>query len=724
MAHKTLIAFLALLCSIDLFSQDTLKTKVLNEIVVTGYRTVNGIGHFEDSQGEIIYAGKKTEVILVDSLDANKALNNTRQILGRIPGLTIVESETGGFVANGFGIRGLNPSQALEMNVRQNGYNIAADIYGYNETYYLPPMEAVERIELIKGASSLQFGAQFGGMVNYSIREAPTDEAFVFRTSQTVGSFGLFNSYNEVGGTIGKVSYLGFVQWRTMDGWRPNSEQDQLTGFGKITYTPSDKLSLSFEYSMLRNEIKMPGGLTDAQMEENSRSSFRSRNWLNSPWNVFTASLNYKINTSTSLSLKATYLSGQRNLVWFEKGPEVLDLPDPTTGEYADREVEREFMKNLTTEARFLSHNKLFGKSNTLAGGIRVSYAAFERLEDGQGTNGSDFDLSVVNNLYEQELEYTTLNAAPFIENIFHISDRFSITPGARLEYLYSTIEGELEDEDTGAEIETEDSKTRVFLLFGAGAQYEYDNGSNIYANITQSYRPIVYAQLTPFGVYSQVDPDMKDAKGYNVDLGYRGAIKNTINFDVGVFYLAYNNRPGLVLRTDDNGDPYTFRTNVANSVHLGVESYVELNVLTLFNSTSRAKLSIFDSFAWINAEYATGEFKGNTVEYAPRVVNRVGLGFSYQRFSTTAQWSYQTRAYGDANNTVYSDDALVGEIPAYGVFDWSASYKWRILSAKAGVNNIGDARYLTQRTDEYPGPGIIPSIGRSFYVGLSAVIK
>ncbi len=724
MGQRTIIAFITLLGSIDLFSQDTLKTKVLNEIVVTGYRTVNGIGHFEDSQGEIIYAGKKTEVILVDSLDANRALNNTRQILGRIPGLNIVESETGGFVANGFGIRGLNPVQALEMNVRQNGYNIAADIYGYNETYYLPPMEAVERIEVIKGASSLQFGAQFGGMVNYTIREAPKEKSFVFRTSQTVGSFGLFNSYNEVGGTIGKVTYLGFVQWRTMDGWRPNSEQQQLSGYGKITYSPSDKLSLGLEYSMLRNEIKMPGGLTDEQMEENSRSSFRSRNWLNSPWNVFTASLDYKIKTQTSLSIKATYLSGQRNLVWFEKGPEVPDLPDPVTGEYADREVEREFMKNFTTEARLLSHNKLFGKSNTLAGGIRVSYAEFERLEDGQGTNGSDFDLSVVNNLYEQELEYTTMNAVPFIENTFHLTDKFSITPGARLEYLYSTIEGELEDEDSGTEVETEDSKARLFLLLGAGAQYEFDNGGNVYLNITQAYRPIDYAQLTPLGVYSQVDPDMKDAKGYNVDVGYRGAIKDIINFDVGLFYLAYNDRPGLVLRTDDNGDPYTFRTNVANSVHQGVESYVELNVLTLFNAASRAKLNLFNSFSWINAEYTSGEFNGNAVEYAPKIINRIGLGFSFKKVSTTVQWSHQDKAYGDANNTVFSEDALVGEIPGYGVLDWSASYRWRSLQAKTGINNIGDARYFTQRTDEYPGPGIIPSIGRSFYIGLSAVIK
>jgi hypothetical protein len=39
--------------------------------------------------------------------------------------------------------RELEPLPSIETNTRQNGYNISADIFGYNEAYYLPPMEAV-----------------------------------------------------------------------------------------------------------------------------------------------------------------------------------------------------------------------------------------------------------------------------------------------------------------------------------------------------------------------------------------------------------------------------------------------------------------------------------------------------------------------------------------------------------------------------------------------------
>jgi Fe(3+) dicitrate transport protein len=41
-------------------------------------------------------------------------------------------------------------------------------------------MEAVSRIEMVRGAASLQFGPQFGGMVNYVINDAPKKKELNF----------------------------------------------------------------------------------------------------------------------------------------------------------------------------------------------------------------------------------------------------------------------------------------------------------------------------------------------------------------------------------------------------------------------------------------------------------------------------------------------------------------------------------------------------------------
>jgi len=711
--------FLIALFPISLPAQqvkDTSKTIVLKEVSVTGIRTVRGTGHMPEVKDGIIYAGKKNEVILVDSLDANKAINNTRQILGRIPGLNIVETETGGFTANGIATRGLNPTQSIEMNTRQNGYNISADIFGYNEAYYIPPMEAVSRIEMVRGAASLQFGSQFGGMVNYVVNDAPKNKTFEFYTSQTGGSFGLFNTFNSVAGTIKKWSYYGFVQYRTMNGWRPNSGQQQLSAFGKIQYNPTTKLNAGIEYSLLRNRVQMPGGLTDSMFEANPRSSFRGRNWLKSPWNIIAAYANYTISPQTSVSVKSSLLFSNRALVWRNEdgGAGALDKIDPLTGEYVHREVENENMHNTTTEIRLLHHYKSGKMDNIVSGGLRYAYAWFKRQGGGEGTTGTDFNLSV-NGQYEYDLDFTTTNIAPFIENIFRVNNHFTITPGFRLEYLRSTGKGY--KEENGTKIITNENRDRYIPLAGVGIEYKTSPNTNIYANISQSYRPIDYSQLTGFGITSKIDPNLKDANGFNADLGYRGTIKNYLNFDIGLFYLAYNQRIGTVLINPGMANEYTLRTNVANSVHKGLESYIEFNLLKYLNSNSKKGFSIFNSFSLIDARYTSGEFKDNRVEAAANYINRVGLTYTDKKLSGTLQMNNAGDAYGDATNAKQSADPVAGYIPAYTVFDVSATYRINRYSLKAGINNIYDKAYFTRRTDEYPGPGIIPSIGRSFYI-------
>ncbi len=682
------------------------------------------MGYMPDIKEGVIYAGKKNEVILVDSLDANKAINNTRQILGRIPGLNIVETETSGFTANGIATRGLNPTQSIEMNTRQNGYNISADVFGYNEAYYLPPMEAVSRIEMLRGAASLQYGSQFGGMVNYVLNEPVKNKPFEWYTSQTGGSYGLFNTFNSVSGTINKISYYGFAQYRTLDGWRPNSNQKQFSGFGKIQYTASPKLNMGVEYSLLRNRIKMPGGLTDSMFAVNPRVSLRSRNWLKSPWNIVAAYANYQWSPNTFLSIKSSLLFSNRALVWRNEdgGAGALDEIDGATGKYVHREVENEDMHNTTTEVR-LSHTYKLGKNeSSLAGGVRYAQAWFKRQGGGEGTTGSGFNLSV-SGPYEYDLDYTTTNIAPFIENIFKISNSFSVTPGFRLEYLHNTAKGYSveEEDDEEQEIATNEKRSRVIPLFGLGMQYKTSANTNFYGNITQVYRPIEYSQLTGFGVTSKIDANLEDPKGFNADLGYRGMVGNFLNFDVSLFYLAYNKKIGVVLMNEGTADEYTLRTNVANSVHKGLESYVEFNLLKYFNPSSSKGLSLFNSLSLIDAKYSSGEYKGKRVEAAANYINRVGLTYANKRLSGTLQINNTGDAYGDATNAKLSDDPAAGYIPAYTVVDFSAAYRIKNYSVKAGVNNLTGKAYFTRRTDEYPGPGIIPATGSSFYIGIAA---
>ncbi len=100
--------------------------------------------------------------------------------------------------------------------------------------------------------------------------------------------------------------------------------------------------------------------------------------------------------------------------------------------------------------------------------------------------------------------------------------------------------------------------------------------------------------------------------------------------------------------------------------------------------------------------------------------MERAGLTLAGGPLATTFLASYVGTSFGDANNTERSADAVVGRVPAYTVLDWSATARvnarWRV---QGGVNNVADRHYFTRRTDEYPGPGIIPALARSVYLSL-----
>ncbi len=696
-------------------------TKQLTEVVIKGYKAIKGMGYLNDVHDGVIYSGKKTEVIILDSLNANTAQNNPRQILGRIPGANYSETEGSGFPSNGIGFRGLNPTQSVETNTRQNGYNVAADIFGYPETYYLPPLEAVERVEVTRGAASLQFGPQFGGVINYILKKGPTDNPLEINIQQTGGSFSLYNSFISAGGQLGKWNYYSFLQYKSIQGWRPNSDVQQLSGFAGVNFQANEKLKLGLEYSILRNRIHMPGGFDDEQFALDSRASYRARNWLNSPWNIVTGKLDEQLSAFLKLSLKTAYQFSSRNLVWKNEdgGPGTPDSISTVTLQPVNREVQREIFHASTTEARLTVDYGNGEMKNTLAGGIRFFYGKMKREGGGLGTTGSDFDLTLLDPHYGYNLDFTTTNIAPFIENIFHIGKRLSITPGFRYEYLNSTTDGYINNDVTQ---NAHGSKNRSFVLFGIGAQFITTPTTNVYANISQAYRPVTYDLLTPFGSATKIDPNLKDANGYNSDLGWRGSVKNYLNFDVSGFYLRYNNRIGVTQEFDANGSSYLFRTNIANSVHKGAETYVEFNLTkALFPQSKIGEFSFYNSFSYINAKYVSGDFNGKSVEYAPQTINRFGTTYTYHVFSTTFLVSNTAKSFGDATNTEKSDDPAVGLIPAYQVLDWSSAVHLGKYNFKFGINNLADARYFTVRTNEYPGPGIIPAIGRSFYFGFGA---
>lgn len=159
----------------------------LETVIVQSEREASmGMSRLRAVEGVAIYEGKKSEVVDLTEITANLAANNPRQVFARVAGLNIWESDGAGLQL-GIGGRGLSPNRTSNFNTRQNGYDISADALGYPESYYTPPTEALQRIEVVRGAASLQYGTQFGGMLNFVFKEAPKNTPFSFNTRQSLG---------------------------------------------------------------------------------------------------------------------------------------------------------------------------------------------------------------------------------------------------------------------------------------------------------------------------------------------------------------------------------------------------------------------------------------------------------------------------------------------------------------------------------------------------------
>ena len=200
-----------------------LREEELSEVVlIAKRREVFLLKRMEDFQQTEIYAGKKNEVILIEQSMGNLASNNSRQIFNQIPGLNIYQNDDAGLQLN-IGGRGLDPNRTSNFNTRQNGYDISADVLGYPESYYTPPAEGLEEIQIIRGAASLQYGTQFGGLINFKLKGPDPIKPFTFITRNTLGSNNLLTNFSMASGTLDKFKYIGFLNLKKGDGFRPNS---------------------------------------------------------------------------------------------------------------------------------------------------------------------------------------------------------------------------------------------------------------------------------------------------------------------------------------------------------------------------------------------------------------------------------------------------------------------------------------------------------------------
>ena len=722
------------------FSEISLKRKVLHmdiamEADVTelaqvelseDYTRQTNITRLRSVEGTAIYAGKKNEVILVDHSMANKATNNSRQVYSKVPGLNIWESDGLGLQLE-IGARGLSPHRTSNFNTRQNGYDISADALGYPESYYTPPSEAIQKIEIVRGAASLQYGTQFGGLLNFVLKTG-ADKPIEVIARQSVGSYGLHNTFVSLGGSKGKWRYYSFYQKKSREGWRPNSNTEAQTAFLSAQYQANSKLKIGLEYTHMDYLAQQPGGLDDDTFDTDPEKSFRSRNWFQVDWNIAAFTVDYKFNSRTVLNSRTFGLWANKDALGVLGR---IDWPDANQ----QRDLLLARFENYGNETR-LVHRYLIGEAESaLLLGFRT-YKGSTVKEQGTADSGSAAHFSFEDKFksYGSYFEFPSFNTAFFVENLIRVNDCLSLTPGFRYDRIVTESEGYYHSYVNKVTSRTPDAKKldREVFLAGLGLSYKCFTGGELYANFSQNYRAINFNDMQVINSNVVIDPSLEDEKGFNIDLGLRGRVWDAVEFDFSLFYLNYSNRIGYVQKyynVDTAPSPdlvyksYRLSTNIGDSKTLGLESYIGWDVLSTFSSVENQKLNVFLNTSVQNGTYVSSKEKsieGNQVELNPDLNVKCGVQYQYKALTGSVLFSHTSSQFSDAQNTLIpTPNALFGEIPAYSVVDLSTKYEKGKFTVEAGINNVLNESYFTRRATGYPGPGIIPSDQRNYYLSI-----
>ena len=698
----------------------------LSEVVISAKkREVFQLSRLKDFEKTAIYAGKKTEVILVEQSMANLASNNARQIYSQIPGLNIYQNDDAGLQLH-IGGRGLDPNRTSNFNTRQNNYDISADVLGYPESYYTPPSEAIEEIQIVRGAASLQYGTQFGGLVNFKLKSSTTYKPVEVTTRNTFGTNNLYTNFSLVSGNINDFKYLTFFNFKSGDGFRPNSTFNSSNFFFSLSKKIKD-LEISFEITYLDYLAQQPGGLSDEMFLQNPFQSNRARNWFELNWFLYNTKIDYQFSDNSNFNFNFFGLKAQRNALGFRSN-RVSQI---------DSDSERDLIKgdfqNFGFETRWLKKYKISKYNSVFLVGNKF-YKSNNTSQQGPGSNssGPEFNFRLdeyPNYSLQSNYNYPNENISFFTENIFYLSDNFSITPGARYEFIKTATDGSYKKINTDAagnvilnlSVDSSDSRKRSFTLLGLGLSYKRSEKIELYANISQNYRSVTFADISIINPAFSINPNITDEKGFTADFGLRGNIDKIVSFDLSFFNLSYQDRIGFVQRAYRDGSVKSERGNVGDANILGVESLIDLNLKEFSGINNNNYLfNVFLNFSFIDSEYIKSEEPGVTgkkVEFIPNSNIKTGLRFGYKNFLFSTQYTFLSSQYTDSSNAVAGNlSGVIGLIPSYEIVDISSSFLTGRFKFELGINNLFDRAYYTRRATGYPGPGIITSPNRNIY--------
>jgi Fe(3+) dicitrate transport protein len=683
-----------------IFSLPSFAQMTLDSIQVVEEKEGSFSGYWEENKGTQIFSGKKNTITDLKEIPKLQT-NNYRQATSQTPGLLISEIPNESLAAITY--RGLgDPHESYNVLLLQDGLPVASDMYGYPAHYFSPALPMMDKFQFIRGGAGLIYGPQPGGVVNYISSPLYKNQTKSSKLSLTGGSYNLLATNNSLYGSKGDHSY-GIEYYRRQGDGPQTVNSDFFADYVQIRdhiFKNKNTFKIAFNgYNSDHGEtggFAKTAGLNVNVFGDNLGRASKRHDRLKVHRAQLSLAVEHRLDEAQTLEATIWGNAYNRYSKRQDKGtaPTFGGIYNASTNVIADQ---RYFGYN--GQIRYLKNYSAFNEDHTFSAGY-LYYNLISPFVQESGIK-ADANHGTVTRRTDRE----THTHSYFMENRFSFGN-FMMTPGIRIENIHQTI-----NERKGGALREKDNTDNVPLL-GLGLSYHLNEESQIYANISEAYKALSWADAIPSSAVETVASDIKAAKTLNSEIGYRGQT-DKINWDLSAFFIRYENKIAKV------GTVYQ---NSGAGTHKGIDAATELKLSQIFSKLKPlGGLNFYANISLLDAKYTRGNLKNKIPQYAPNTMTRVGLIYSKEnQIKVALMGVIMGRHFADDNNgngTIGTNNPNDFEIPSYTVIDltsdWNLNKDW-VLSA--GINNLFNKQYYSRiRSD-----GVIWALDRNYYAGLT----
>ena len=608
------------------------------------------------------------------------------QILNDIPSINIVKQGKDSIIdLRGQGDKAKQNVQILVDGVQMNSLDTSMTATPINTI----AVDNIERIEVLPGGGSVLYGSgTSGGVVNIITKRGTGRTASV---GFDHGSYGSNKTNVAVGETFGNFDINLAYTKNDREGHRDYDESDSDYFQGDIRYRISDTQNIGFKYSKYKADETYPEMLTRAQVEDDRKQSGlidgeHSKTKTDKDEYVLT----YNNKLSENLDL---------NLVLFSQETEMKIKSRSYQGAMGPMKFW------MTQDALFRDEKK----------GIK------SKLRYGYGEGSSViFGLEYIDNDAKRK---SLMNMPPMMNNILTVNDlnketisgfvmnnyvwgNFEFAQGVRYERADYKVK-RTSSTSPGINTTTDDDN----FAYEVSANYLYSDTGKTYIRYERGFTSPPPALLTNKNAAGYYLNDLKSEKYDNFEIGVSDYIGFT-SLNASVFYTITKDEitsetSGTMGSANMTIDNYNLGKTERVGFELKAEQYID-------------KLTLSQSYAYINAKIKDGEVKGvdvsgNRVANVPRNKFNIGANYAFtNRFNVGGEVVYIDDVYLNNKN-------LGGKKNSHVVTNIRANYNFDFgLSLHAGVNNLFDKKYY-EDVDYTESTGVFtydPASERNYYVG------